>query len=50
MFKIWLLLDLSNKMAGNGRACCCAGILFRSARNVSPIEKLLMKITTKDEQ
>jgi len=39
-----------DKMAANVRACCCAGILYRSARTVSPIEKLLMKICTKDEE
>jgi hypothetical protein len=31
------------QIAHNVRACCCAGILYRSVHNVSPIEK------TKDE-
>jgi hypothetical protein len=37
-------------LAANDRACCCAGIYFRSAHNVSPIEKLKMKICAKVEQ
>jgi hypothetical protein len=35
------------KIACNDRACCCAGILYRSAHNVSPIEKLKIKIVQK---
>ena len=33
----------------NVSACRCAGNLYRSAQNVSQIEKLLMKICTKDK-
>ena len=38
---------MSNRVTHNGRACCCAGIYVRPARNCSPIELLMMKIRTK---
>jgi hypothetical protein len=38
------------KVTYNVRACCCAGILYRLAHNVSPIEKQKMKICTIAEQ